>query len=506
MPIIDIKNGSIQSTNRDAILQDLISQFKSIYGENVYLGVGTEDYNMLSLLADLLSDMGNIAVSVNNCTNLTSAVGTQLDNLASIYYGNANRRQATYSTITVQITGTAGVKIANGQIRDSLGGIWNLPTSVTIGTNGTTIVTATYSQTGAYFIYNTQLNGASAIVTPVAGWSNVSATTNAVAGTNIETDAEYRVKIAQRSRGLGNGTIDALLTGLSGLQGVTEVRIWENDTSSSKDFTDITGKLSAVPAHSIVPVIYGSWANDPSVTVDSTTSTTITNIVVDAQKFLQITWSTGTTLINSGIYTFTREGTMAAGWRLTGNGEDYGKFYDSQGLITYTGTPAVGDTITVTFVAGLTDTQIGQTLYNKKCSGVGTFAVEGDSKATVTIVTPSGQPIQVNYTIAQTQNVQLSVRLKKIDTTASDLTDDAKQAIYNAVITKTYSYRIGDELESNEYFSPIAIALQELGLSTAYIIQAIGFGSSTSPVPGTYALNYDDKAVTQESGITLTIV
>ena len=252
MNIIEITDSGIANTSRDAIFQSLMQTFKNIYGGNVYIEKGTIDYNMISLLADLFSDMGNVAVSSANGLNLTSATGIQLDNLASVYYGTLLRRQATNSTVVLVLSGVANTTIVNGQVRDNYGGIWNLPANVTIGESGTVNVVATYSQSGSYYINANQISGISSIATPVAGWINVTQPNECNVGSNVETDAEFRVRIAQRGKGSAIGTLGSLVATLQAIDGITGVIIYENDTDSA-DSSSVSGLT--MPAHSISPVI-----------------------------------------------------------------------------------------------------------------------------------------------------------------------------------------------------------------------------------------------------------
>lgn len=257
--LIDITDSGIVATNRNAILEYLIQTFKSVYGENIYLQEGTEDYNMLSSLADLFNDMGMVAVSVGNGFNLQTATGFQLDNIATIFYNTINRTPATYSTVEVVITGTPNTNIASGQIRDELGGIWNLPTQVTLPASGSTTVTATYQEAGAYFITAGQISGFNSIVTPVAGWTNVTNLVDSVAGQEVETDAQFRYRLAVKAQGNSKSVLNSLYTNLTGNDNIYNAMLWENDTSGGKSFTDV-GLLN-VTSHSIVIAVYGDFTN-----------------------------------------------------------------------------------------------------------------------------------------------------------------------------------------------------------------------------------------------------
>ena len=256
MNIIEITDSGIATTNRDTIFNNLMQEFKNLYGANAYIKEGTEDYNMISLLADLLSDMGNAAISASNALSLTNAVGVQLDNLASIYYGTFSRKPATYSTVDVTLTGISGTRIINGQVRDSYGGIWNLETPITIPNAGSYTAKATYTEPGAYFISANQIEGASAIATPVAGWESVEQPNECYVGQNIETDASFRARIAKRSSANAIGTLNTLQSNLLSLEFVDttpiqDVKIYENDTSLSEE---VVSGLT-LPAHSICAII-----------------------------------------------------------------------------------------------------------------------------------------------------------------------------------------------------------------------------------------------------------
>lgn len=270
MSLITVDSDGIQATSRYNILQYLTEQFKAIYGENSYIDIGTEDYAMLSLLADLFNDIGNVGISVSQALNLQTATGTQLDNLSTIFYNTITRTPATYSTVEVTITGVAGVTIVNGKVRDSLNGIWNLPSSVTIPSNGSTNVTATYSELGEYLIDANSISGTSSILTPVSGWVSADNASESTAGIDIETDMVYRAKLALKAQGNSKSVLNTLYNNITSNDYLNYCTIWENDTASTSqasggtiqnipDFTSVS--LYSVPSHSIVVAIYGQFDN-----------------------------------------------------------------------------------------------------------------------------------------------------------------------------------------------------------------------------------------------------
>ena len=74
-----------------------------------------------------------------------------------------------------------------------------------------------------------------------------------------ETDAEVRSRIRHALAARGTGTADALAAALAALEGVTEARVYVNDTDS----TDATG----LPAHSLAAVLAGGDAREITRTI-----------------------------------------------------------------------------------------------------------------------------------------------------------------------------------------------------------------------------------------------
>jgi uncharacterized phage protein gp47/JayE len=87
------------------------------------------------------------------------------------------RKVATNSTADLLLTGTAGTTITNGSARDKNGIIWNFPASVSIGVDGTVLVTATCANSGAVAALAGTIT---TINTPTRGWTTV---TNPAAAT-----------------------------------------------------------------------------------------------------------------------------------------------------------------------------------------------------------------------------------------------------------------------------------------------------------------------------------
>lgn len=226
------------------ILTQLTAQFQSIYGQSVYLGNDSPDFQWISVLALMMSDtMQGIQLAVNN-RSPNFAIGAALDSLVKL--NGIVRKLATFSLCQVTLTGIPGSLITNGVCSDVNGNKWDLPTPVTIGAGGTVTVTATCETSGAINALAGQIN---AIFTPQAGWTSVTNPTAAVIGQPIETDAQLRLRqslsVELPSQTLLSGTIAAI----AATAGVTRYKVLENTTGA----TDSYGN----PGHSVTAVVEG---------------------------------------------------------------------------------------------------------------------------------------------------------------------------------------------------------------------------------------------------------
>lgn len=226
------------------ILEELVTDMQDIFGSGIYLGNDSQDYQLLSRIAEKIYDTYQVCEIVYNSHSPATAIGTGLDYIVAI--NGIARKQATRSTVSVEIRGTAGTTIENGMIADENGFFWELPPIVIIGDNGMVEVDATCRDAG---LAQAEPGTVNRIMTPTMGWESVSNSGAAVTGTVIETDAELRARqaesVAQPSQSMKQGLQGAL----SALADVSRCYVYENDTS----ITDENG----VPSHSVCCIVEG---------------------------------------------------------------------------------------------------------------------------------------------------------------------------------------------------------------------------------------------------------
>ena len=226
------------------IINDLIEQARSIFGQDIYLEPDSQDYQYISTFAVKMSDTLQAIQFAYDSRGPGTAIGSGLDGLIKL--NGIARSPATYSTAVETLVGTPGTVVTNGVIQDVSNYYWNLPASVTIESGGTVNATVTCQNSGPIAANPGDIN---IIATPTYGWTSVANTLAAIPGTAVEADSKLKsrqaISTAQPSLTVLEGTKGAI----AGVSGVTRSKVYENDTDS----TDENG----LPAHSITALVEG---------------------------------------------------------------------------------------------------------------------------------------------------------------------------------------------------------------------------------------------------------
>ncbi len=237
----------ISAPDYQTILDTVTGYFQQIYGTDAYLDPDSKDGQMVALVALAIHDANTTAINVYNSFSPSTALSDALTRNVKI--NGIARKAETRSTVDLLLTGTAGTTITNGSAKDTNGVIWNFPSSVSIGVDGTVTVTAICATSGAVAAVAGSITG---INTPTRGWLTVTNPLAATVGASAETDAELRVRQGQSAALPSLTPFDAVDGALANISGVTRHKLYENDTGS----VDING----LPAHSISAIVDGGDA------------------------------------------------------------------------------------------------------------------------------------------------------------------------------------------------------------------------------------------------------
>lgn len=237
------------------ILQFFLDNFRAIYGQDVYLGNDSADFQIISIFALAAADAEDgLQLDYNNKAP-NFAVGAALDSLVKL--NGLARKLATFSTVPAVITGTPGAIITNGVVADTVfNNRWDLPTPLTIPGGGTITISVICEVPGAFTV---PIGALTRIVTPTAGWTSVNNIAAGTPGQPVEPDSALRARQAISTELPSITLLAGTVAGIAATPGVTRYNIAENPTSA----VDALGN----PPHSISAVVEGGVDLDVATTI-----------------------------------------------------------------------------------------------------------------------------------------------------------------------------------------------------------------------------------------------
>ena len=212
------------------ILEALVNDMQTIYGSGVYLGNDSQDYQMLSKIAEKIYDAYQTGEIVYHSRSPVTAIGTGLDYVVAI--NGIERKQGTRSTVVVTLTGAAGTTVKSGVVADVNGHVWDLPATVIIGDDGTVDAEAVCREMG---LVQVATDTVTRILTPTLGWDAVTNNEEATIGTVTETDASLRARQEYSTAQPSQSILDGLKGALQSIDDVSRVEVYENDKTEADD-------------------------------------------------------------------------------------------------------------------------------------------------------------------------------------------------------------------------------------------------------------------------------
>ena len=244
-PTIDATGISVPSY--DEILTWLQDQYRSIYGDDTYLDADSQDGQLLAVFASAMNDVNSAAVVIFNSFSPATATGAAL--ARNVKINGISKQAESSSAVDVNLVGQAGTTISSGIVTDPNQVQWLLPSSVTIPTSGSIIVTATCGTAGAVAL---AAGVALTISTPTRGWQTATTAAAAAEGAAVESDAALRVR-QKTSVALPSKTVlEGMVGAVANVTGVTRYASYENDTNVIE--------ANGLPPHTTAIVVEGGDA------------------------------------------------------------------------------------------------------------------------------------------------------------------------------------------------------------------------------------------------------
>lgn len=225
-----------------------------------------------STTGEQFTTVGAISLSPSNASGITVSVVTLQNSTAyTITYSNTT----TNNTITYTSDASATVAEILAGLQSVIAGAHPTLTASVVGTdlvinrndifqtvNFTTSANLGITKVrtvGEVVAINSGVivqpaNTIDTILTPMLGWDSVINPVAATPGEERETDEQLRLRFRNGKFDRATNTLDAIYSALINLDNVSEVTIYENDTS----VVDGNG----VPAHSFLPIVSGGLSTD----------------------------------------------------------------------------------------------------------------------------------------------------------------------------------------------------------------------------------------------------
>lgn len=217
------------------ILAELDAEMKLIFGDNLNLEPESPDGQVNGLLSQSFADIWEQLQIAYDAFNPSAATGNTLSNLVQL---NAIIRNiATFSTVTVDVTGTNGTFIP-------LGAQVSTTDNVQFATDGDITIAAGVGSSSATAVESGLQRALSGtltnIDTPITGWTTVDNALDAVEGVPEETDAELRARRNRSIEAAGQSILEAIISSVLEIPDVDDAVIFENTTN----ITDAQGLVA----------------------------------------------------------------------------------------------------------------------------------------------------------------------------------------------------------------------------------------------------------------------
>ena len=259
-----VNSSGLQIKSYDEILEDVQTNLNAIYapdGDSINFSSETPDGQFTNILAQIGTDIRELILGVYNSFDPDKCTGVVQDSRYALNY--ITRKGGTFTVQNISITTDRTVTLqgldanyndlnaASYTVSDNAGNLWYLIDTTTL-TAGTTSLPFRAQNLG---LVQPTIGTITNQVTKVIGVTGVN---NSVAPTTLgedqESDAEFRIRRDRSTATVGQNNYDSMIGQLLGLDGVTDVQIHVNNTSS----TDSTGTA----AYTVWVIVEGGANSD----------------------------------------------------------------------------------------------------------------------------------------------------------------------------------------------------------------------------------------------------
>ena len=234
--------------------------FQQALGNDLSLNPETPQGQLIGLLAFEFAKVDEALVAQGNAMSLTTAAGQQLDDIGSLF--NLERLDATRSTVTATLSGTANAIVpAGSRAATTEGVVFETVGPAEISSSGSVDTTMRAVGYGPQAIDAGTLD---AIIDPIEGWDTVVNNSAGTVGRARETDAAYRLRYRLVLGRSGRASLAAIRHAVGGVPGVEALIVHENNTNAA-----ITVQSQSIDPHSVYIITRGGDRSAISAAIES---------------------------------------------------------------------------------------------------------------------------------------------------------------------------------------------------------------------------------------------
>lgn len=252
---MEFNKSGIKIRTFSEIFDKKVAEYKAIYGDDINTEQNTQDGQKIGVEANAIIDLELFAQWLYANLDVDFAEGQMLNVLAKI--SGITRIPSTRSSVDVEIITDRPLTLpADWEAKDENESIWFLPneSNLILGSNFLTLSSKEWGEVNAQANEVIHQNH---IVLGIVSLTNALASN---LGIDEESDADFRIRRNLSTENPAYSTIGELQSGLSNLNGVTDVKIYENKT-------DVLDGVLNLNAHSIWIIVDGGSIADISKTI-----------------------------------------------------------------------------------------------------------------------------------------------------------------------------------------------------------------------------------------------
>lgn len=250
----------IVTQSLEEIREDLISQLRNIYGQNINIEQNSPDGQFINILAQAKKDVLDLCVQYYNNLDTDRVVGIPQQILYKL--NGLIIKAFTYSYVYVNVTTTGPVNLqgldedienADGvgyTVVDTNGNRWILAESQSLAA-GTHLLNFRAAELGSITALPNTINIMETILAGVSGVNNPA--NNYITGATGESDSEFRTRRNQSVTMPSQGFDDSIEAQLLTLNNVTQAKVYQNRGNTTQN---------GIPAHTVWVVVEGGSSDD----------------------------------------------------------------------------------------------------------------------------------------------------------------------------------------------------------------------------------------------------